>query len=483
MAGRDREHPRHPFRRALTVLLAVALLAGVVGGGFAAWRFDLVERWPDLDAGVLPGSPEVDAPPGLELPAVAAPDVVADPLPERSRLDPVAVRRAVQRYLRDADLGGHVLAVVAPLGGGAPAYTMGSGLAVPASTTKVVTSAAALYALGSDHVFATTVVRDGRDRVVLVGGGDPLLASRPDDEDTAYPPRADVVTLAARTAKVLKRKGIRAVGLGYDAGLFSGPAVNPRWRADYIPDAVVSPTSALWVDEGRPASGFGRVADPAAAAADAFASALARAGIRVKGAPEAAPAPDSAPIAKVTGAPLAQVVERVLTVSDNEASEVLLRHVGLAQEGVGSIEAGRRGVRRILDSQGIPFRGSELYDGSGLSRASRLDPRVLVDVLRLALDDEHHDLRPVLTGLPVAGFTGSLADRMDLGPPAGRGRVRAKTGTLTGVTSLAGIAADLDGNTMVFVLMADRVRENRDLPARVAMDNAAAALGACRCGR
>ena len=71
---------------------------------------------------------------------------------------------------------------------------------------------------------------------------------------------------------------------------------------------------------------------------------------------------------------------------------------------------------------------------------------------------------------------------MDLGPAEGRGRVRAKTGTLTGVTSLAGIAADVDGNSMVFVLMADRVRKNRDYFARVAMDNAAASLGACHCG-
>jgi D-alanyl-D-alanine carboxypeptidase/D-alanyl-D-alanine-endopeptidase (penicillin-binding protein 4) len=161
---------------------------------------------------------------------------------------------------------------------------------------------------------------------------------------------------------------------------------------------------------------------------------------------------------------------------------VLLRHVGLAAEGEGSSDAGSQGVRRILESQGVPLRSSVLYDGSGLSRDNRLDPRVLVDVLRLAMDPGHPQLRAVLTGLPVAGFTGSLADRMDLGPPEGRGRVRAKTGTLTGVTSLAGIAADVDGNAMVFVLMADRVRKNRDYFARVAMDNAAASLGACHCG-
>lgn len=479
MAERDREHSGHPVLRALAVLLALALVAG----GIVGWRLDLYDDWfGDSEPGRPPGPAAVPPPSGLDLPPVEEPADVADALAERPRLDPAAVRRAVQRYLGDPDLGRHVLALVAPLGGGAPAYELGDGRAMPASTTKLVTSAAALFALGGDHVFETAVVQDGRGRVVLVGGGDPLLASQPADDDT-YPPRADARTLAERTARSLRKKGIRQVRLGYDAGLFTGPDINPHWRADYVPDGVVAPTSALWVDEGRPASGFGRVADPAAAAAATFAAALARAGIKVTGAPEETTAPEGRPIATVTSAPLEEIVEHVLTVSDNEAAEVLLRHVGIAEEGSGSIEAGRRGVRRVLEANDVPLHGSVLYDGSGLSRDNLLDPRVLVDVLRLAAAEDHPELRAVVTGLPVAGFTGSLADRMDQGPPGGRGRVRAKTGTLTGVASLAGVAADLDGNAMVFVLMADKVRTNRYLFARVAMDNAAAALGACHCGR
>ena len=479
MSAGDEGRSGHPVLRALAVLLVLALVAG----GVAAWRLDLLDEWFGDDPATPDGPAAVPPPPGLELPAVTRPPEVAAALPGRPRLDPAAVRRALRPHLSDRDLGRHVLAVVAPLAAGGPAYTLGTGKAIPASTTKVVTSAAALYALGAGHVFETTVVPAGRGRVVLVGGGDPLLASRPEDAETPYPHRADVVTLARRTAKALRQRGTRQVRVGYDASLFTGPAENPRWRADYVPSGEVAPTSALWVDEGRSPTGIGRVPDPAATAAQAFAAALAEQGIKVQGSPQEAVAPEAAPLATVRSAPLEGIVERLLTVSDNDAAEVLLRHVGIAQEGAGSIEAGRRGVRRVLQSQGVPLRGSVLYDGSGLSRANRLDPRVLVDVLRLAADDAHPDLRAVLTGLPVAGFTGSLTDRMDQGPPAGLGRVRAKTGTLTGVSSLAGIAADVDGNAMVFVLMADRVRNNRYLFARVAMDNAAAALGACRCGR
>jgi D-alanyl-D-alanine carboxypeptidase/D-alanyl-D-alanine-endopeptidase (penicillin-binding protein 4) len=61
--------------------------------------------------------------------------------------------------------------------------------------------------------------------------------------------------------------------------------------------------------------------------------------------------------------------------------------------------------------------------------------------------------------------------------------VRAKTGTLSGVTSLAGIAVDLDGHLMAFVLMADHVKKPKEGIARIAMDRAAAGLGACHCAR
>ena len=102
-------------------------------------------------------------------------------------------------------------------------------------------------------------------------------------------------------------------------------------------------------------------------------------------------------------------------------------------------------------------------------------------MLQLAGSDDQPGLRSLITGLPVAGFTGSLSNRMDQGPPEGRGRVRAKTGTLSNVSSLAGLATDLDGNVMVFALMVDRVADDNSLVAQAGLDNAAAALGACAC--
>ncbi|MEV7429994.1 D-alanyl-D-alanine carboxypeptidase/D-alanyl-D-alanine-endopeptidase [Nocardioides sp. NPDC092400] len=489
MARRD---ARHGSRRARLLPLVALLVLAVAAA--AAWRYDVLDRWLEPDR---PADPAAIAPPeDLALPPAVEPAAVAEPLAAPGPVAAAAVRRAIAGDLRDEDLGRHVLAAVAPLEGAGVLVRTGSGspLAVPASTTKVVTSTAALLAMDPDTVFTTRVVEDGARGIVLVGGGDPFLASGPPDAPDApdapdssdgpvWPERADVTTLARATADALAAEGRTRVRVGYDTSLFSGPEASPRWRADYLPDGVVSPITALWVDEGRPAEGFGRVEDPALTAATVFAGVLARRGIEVVGVPRERVAGDGAlELASVSSAPLSQVVEQVLEVSDNEAAEVLLRHVGLAAEGEGSFAAGRRGVVRLLGEAGVDLGRSVLWDGSGLSRQNRMDPAALLDVLRLAAADEHPRLRAVLTGLPVAGFTGSLSDRFDTGAPEGRGRVRAKTGTLTGITSLAGLAADREGRLMVFAMFADKVRVEDTLEARDAMDAAAAALGACRCG-
>jgi D-alanyl-D-alanine carboxypeptidase/D-alanyl-D-alanine-endopeptidase (penicillin-binding protein 4) len=486
VARSDATHGRSRAWRFLAILLVLV----VAGAASTVWTdaYDKyvdprVDTWFGDEPAAAPSDDPVTVapPPGLELPAVVLPPAPAEPV-DSEPLSDAAVRAALAPYLDDRDLGPHVVAAVASLDGELT-YESGGGLATPASTTKLVTSTAALLALGQEHTFETTVVAGGPRRVVLVGGGDPFLLAEPPDDETAYPHRADVVTLAKKAAAALKAQGRRRVSVGYDDSLFTGPSANPTWEKDYVPDGVVSPITALWVDEGRSPTGFGRVPDPALTAATVFAGALAQAGIEVIGAPERGIADSGgARLASVESAPLAQIVERILEVSDNEAAEVLLRHVGAAAVGEASFAGGQRGVKKVLGEAGVRLGSAVLYDGSGLSRANRIAPATLIDVLRLATSPNRPDLRAVLTGLPVAGFTGSLADRFDGPSPEARGRVRAKTGTLTGVHSLAGIAVGPDGAPMLFALMTDRVKLLDNTEAEVTIDNAAAALGACRCG-
>jgi D-alanyl-D-alanine carboxypeptidase/D-alanyl-D-alanine-endopeptidase (penicillin-binding protein 4) len=485
----DRGHPGDPGHRrdergwagrALASLLAVALVAA----GVAAWQLDLVDHLSSggddsaPSASTAPG--EVPAPPGLELPDVTPAPAVDAPLTPPGPVDDALVQAALAPYLADPALGDHVVGAVADLSAGEPVVEVGAGGAMPASVTKLLTTTAALAVLGPEARFATRVVAGGKGRVVLVGGGDPFLASEP--LPSAYPEHADVETLAGQTAAALQQQGRTRVRLGYDDSLFSEPSFNPAWPAHYLPEHVVSPITALWVDEGRPAVGSGRVDDPSLYAAQTFAAALVANGIEVVGTPSHGVAGSGAELASVQSAPLREIVARVLEVSDNEGAEVLSHQVGKAVSGTGSFADGAAAVVQTLQGLGVPTDGIVVHDGSGLSRENVVTPLALVGVLRAALDPAHPELNAVATALPVAGFTGSLTNRFGAPFPESRGLVRAKTGTLTNVSSLAGIAVDQDGHQMLFALMADQIKKVDETKAQKALDAAAAALGACHCG-
>ncbi len=464
--------------RALVALLVVAVLAG----GVVAWQLDVVDRLgDDSDSGTPEGPAAVPPPPGLELPELTAPAPVGAPLAPPGRIDAGLVRTAMAPFLADPVLGPHVVGAVTDLTAARPVVKVGGGAAaMPASTTKLLTTTAALSVLGPETRFATRVVTGGRGRVVLVGGGDPFLGSEP--LPSAYPEHADVETLAAQTAAALRQQGRTKVRLGYDDSLFSEPSFNPAWPAHYLPEHVVSRITALWVDEGRPAVGSGRVDDPSLYAAQTFAAALVAQGIQVVGTPTHGVAGDGRELARVESAPLREIVARVLEVSDNEGAEVLSHQVGVAVTGSGTFADGAAAVTQTMASLGVPTDGVSIHDGSGLSRENLVTPLALIGVLRVVLDPAHPELNAVATGLPVAGFTGSLTNRFDQPFPDSRGLVRAKTGTLSNVSSLAGIAVDQDGHQMLFALIADRIKKPDETKAQKALDAAAGALGACHCG-
>ncbi len=462
------------LRRTTAGLVVVVLVAAG-----ASYQLDLGQR-----LGVAAPDPAtepaaVEPPPGLELP-VAAPASAVAAETASAPADPAAVTAALGSLPLARKLGRRVTVAVSQPAATGTLYTSGVSLVTPASTLKLLTGLAALDVLGPDHRFSTTVVRAGR-RIVLVGGGDPLL-DRSKGRKNAYPQHADLTTLARQTARALAAAGVTRVRLGYDTSLFTGPAVEPTWESDYIPDNVVSPISSLWVDEGRERPGLsGRSLDPALAAAQVFATALGQSGITVAGAPRAqAPRAGMTQVAAVQSAPLSQIVQHVLEVSDNEGAEVLMRHVGIAQSGEGSFVAGAAAVRAVLTKLGIGLAGAVIHDGSGLSRDDRLSAGTLLDVLRVASGDPR--LRTVVSGLPVAGFSGSLAVRFETAPRDALGEVRAKTGTLTGVTGLAGTVVTRDGVPLTFVAIADKVSNVNTLFARAQLDKIAGALAACTCG-
>lgn len=475
-----RTRPRRTGPGRFALIAPVVLVLALLGSALAADEYE----WGPTYLGWIGGDPDTDPaavvlPAGLQLPAVEDPSPPAE-MAAPAGLSAEAVRRALAPALKDRDLGRSVVAAVADLEGNEPVFASGEGTVIPASTTKLLTAVAALDVLGPDTTFETRVARTAANRLFLVGGGDPFLSS--EAQPNAWPARADVVTLARQTAEQLRTEQVSSVRLSYDATLFSGSGDNPDWEPSYLPDGVVAPITSLMVDMGHHPRGWGRVDDPARTAADAYAKALRAEGIKVARIRSAAAPATATTVATVTSAPLEDIVRRVLDVSDNEGAEVLAHHVGLAAEGEGTFASGATATLEALDGLGVDLTDIELFDGSGLSRKNRFSARTLVDVLRVAADDAKPELRAAVDGLPVAGFTGSLTSRFAKGGEDGLGRVRAKTGTLTGVHALAGVVTSADGVPMVFVVAADRVVPARTLDARQALDVAAATLATCVCG-
>ncbi|MFR9676065.1 D-alanyl-D-alanine carboxypeptidase/D-alanyl-D-alanine-endopeptidase [Streptomyces sp. TR06-5] len=476
---------RQTWRLSVTsgvVGLAVACTAIAVSGPWDSGQ-RTAER---VRAGhVVDGSGEEHTPTGPEglRPAPSAPAVLhalraprgdsgtsedaAAPAPAPNR---AALADALRPLLKDGALGSSVTASVVDTATGARLFgRQADRPVVPASTIKLATSVAVLTARGPDHRIGTPVVRTADGRVVLVGGGDPTLT-----ED-------DLADLARDTAQALRQSnggaGRPKVRVGYDVSLWSGPVQHPIGRNENL-----APVTPLTVNEGRlddshhgPAP---RATDPSADAARTFARQLSRQGVAVSGTPEKVTAGGKAePLAEHRSATLRALVERMLTYSDNDLAEALARQTAVATGRPADFRGAGRAVHAQLRKQGLPVQGAHFADGSGLDRADKVTARLLTSLLTRAAAPGHPELRTILTGMPVAHFTGTLGSRY--GGEHGAGVVRAKTGTLTGINTLAGTVADADGRLLAFAFTATGTAD--PAAAKNALDRLASALADCGC--
>ncbi|QES49436.1 D-alanyl-D-alanine carboxypeptidase/D-alanyl-D-alanine-endopeptidase [Streptomyces venezuelae] len=386
--------------------------------------------------------------------------------------DAAALAAALKPLLDDPALGGLRTASVIDTATGKVLYQAKPDEPVtPASTVKIVTAAAALAALGPEHRFATTVVPGtGAGRIVLVGGGDPSLTAK---EKPPAGSGGSLVALAADTAQALKAANTTSITLGYDDSLYSGTVRHPIGTLDNI-----APVTALTADEGRPDNSFSgpvdRTADPSGDAARTFAALLRERGIKVTGSPARTTAPAGAtPLAVTKSTPVAGLVERMLTHSDNDIAEALARQTAVAAGQPASFEGAEKAVAAKLAGLGLDLTGSRFADGSGLNRADKVSAGLLTGLLATAADPTRPELRPLLTGLPVAGFTGTLRTR-NSGDSPGAGLVRAKTGTLRGVNALAGTVVTPSGRLLSFAFLA--ADTSNGPAAEKALDKLAAAV-------
>ena len=332
------------------------------------------------------------------------------------------------KTLRSPDISlARTAAIAVDAGTGTVLYAHNDAVPVhPASNEKLPVSWAALTRLGTGYRFTTEVLGAGR-RAGRVWDGDLYLRSNGDPTLSS----ADIAGLAS----TLRARGIRRVTgrIRGDESAFDKRRGADGWKP-YFVGGETPPLSALVVDR---AQGWPSLSPPLLAARTLRKALVARR-IAVGGRIGLGTAPgDAVPLATDTSDPLSAIVQRMNRDSDNFTAEMLLKHLGTLDGGLGTTARGAAVVIAEMRAADIPTAGVRLVDGSGLSSLDRMTARTLAAVIRAGL--ENPGIREAFVrSLAVAGRSGTLRARL----PTLTGVVRGKTGTTDLACSLSGLVSD-----------------------------------------
>jgi D-alanyl-D-alanine carboxypeptidase/D-alanyl-D-alanine-endopeptidase (penicillin-binding protein 4) len=453
------------WRRSTHVVIGVAVLLLVAAVVAAAAVLGNGNSTSDAQA-VKPAPAAATASPGI----VPVADSATKPTPDR-------LAATLAPLVADPNLGaltGRITDAIT----GAQLWAQGADVPMqPASTNKVLTTAAALLALDRDARLTTRVMASGQPGVVVLkGGGDPTLSAAPAGQDTWYRDAARISDLADQ----VRRSGIFVTTVQVDVGAFSGPTMAPGWDPADIDGGDIAPMEAVMLDGGRtqPVSvDSARSMTPALDAGRALAVALKVDPAKVTVLP--AGTPSGQEIASVQSPPLIERLRQMMNESDNVMAESIGREVAAEQNRPQSFDGAVQAVLGQLDKAKIDTGNARLLDSSGLSVHDRLTAETLDGVVNAAAGTDQPKLRPLLDVLPIAGGSGTLSNRyLDTdGGRAAAGYLRAKTGSLTGTNALAGIVTDASGRVLTFAFISN----NAGPTGRTAIDALAAVLRSCGC--
>ena len=313
---------------------------------------------------------------------------------------------------------------------------------IPASVTKVFTTSTALLLDGPTTRLPTQLRMSGEidddgvlhGDLILRGSGDPGLRL---DQITA-------LAQAANKAGITKLDG----SLRADLNGWTSDQGTPLTGGAYNRE-IGGRIGALVTLRGFAS---GTVTDPARQVLVRLREALRAKGLRgtVKFGPSAPSGADTTVLATTQSPTIAQLAAATNSPSDNFYAEMLLRGIGARHGAAGTTTAGLTTQRTTLEQLGVR---AQLADGSGLSRGNRVAPTTVVRLLdQLAARDEGTSLR---ASLALAGNTGTLASRMR--GTAAAGRCRAKTGTLSNVSALAGWCTTVGKRSVAFAILMNNV--------------------------
>ncbi|ORW98905.1 D-alanyl-D-alanine carboxypeptidase [Mycobacterium triplex] len=349
---------------------------------------------------------------------------------------------------------------------------------VPASTNKVLTAAAALLTLDRQARISTRVVagsQNAQGPIVLVGAGDPTISAAPPDVPTWYRGAPRISDLVEQ----IHRSGMTPTAVQVDTSAFTGPTMAQGWDPADVDNGDIAPIESVMIDCGRiqPSTvNSRRSKTPALDAGRELAKALGLdpAAVTIASAPSGA-----RQLAVVQSAPLVQRLGEMMDHSDNVLAESIAREVAAAINRPRSFAGAVDAVTNRLSTAHVDTTGATLVDSSGLSVDDRLTAKTLDGTVQAAAGPDQPALRALLDLLPIAGGSGTLADRfLDQATNQGpAGWLRAKTGSLTAINSLVGVVTDRTGRVLTFAFISNAAGPN----GRNAMDALATRLWTCGC--
>lgn len=439
----------------VAVLVAAATFFTTAGHGAGGARATVPPpRPPSVKPGLVPVSDtaEIPSPAGV---AAAMAAVAADP-----NLGRLGAR------ITDAMTGNELWQVAADLP------------LVPASSNKALTAAAALLTLDRQARISTEVVAGSQNPqgpVVLVGAGDPTLSAAPPGQETWYRGAPRISDLVDQ----IRRSGATPTAVQVDTSAFSGPTLAQGWDPADVDNGDIAPIESAMIDAGRiqPTTVNSRRSwTPALDAGRELAKAL---GLDPHAVTIATAPSGARQLAVVQSAPMIQRLDDMMAHSDNVMAECIAREVAAAINRPRSFAGAVDAVTNRLSTAHVDTAGAVLLDSSGLSVDDRLTAKTLDGVMQAAAGPDQPALRALLDLLPIAAGSGTLGDRfLDAATNQGpAGWLRAKTGSLTAVNSLAGVLTDRSGRVLTFAFISNGAGPN----GRNAMDALATKLWACGC--
>jgi D-alanyl-D-alanine carboxypeptidase/D-alanyl-D-alanine-endopeptidase (penicillin-binding protein 4) len=322
---------------------------------------------------------------------------------------------------------------------------------IPASNTKLFTTAAALTIMGGDYVLSTKLLSD--DLNLQDGIIDGNLYIKGFGNSTFTETDLDYLITDLNNLGITKITG-NVIG---DDTFFDDIYTRDDWITDEVANVKLPPISAIVLDRNRVITYKKRgkrtrayvvnVEDPPLHTANLLKTKLINAGIEVENKALKGETPLSAAVISEKGISLRELIKRINKESDNFLAECLFKTIGAAATGKqGNAFYSTQAILDFIDDNGIYSTGTAVVDGSGISRFDQITVGAIAGLLEkmyfdLANFDDYYN------SLSIAGIDGTLQRRL-IGTSA-ENNFHGKTGTLNGVSSLSGYVTCENGEDLV----------------------------------